>query len=83
MGEIAAGPNPAGGGIATESQQTNVFRAVNASTGVETFVWMGDRWQSADDHLKGHDYTYWAPVNFLPNGSIARLVWEDTVWVDV
>ncbi|MFW6288900.1 MAG: family 43 glycosylhydrolase, partial [Spirochaetota bacterium] len=41
-------------------------------------VWIGDRWGSADDGLKGHDYTYIAPVRFAADGMPARFEWLDT-----
>ena len=78
-GEIAAGPHPGGapdGRAATESQQTAVV-AVPDGAGGATFVWIGDRWQSAPDRLKAHDFTFWVPIPFFANGSIGRLAWVD------
>ena len=34
-----------------------------ASTNI-TYVYTGDRWQSAPDHLKSHDLQYWEPLEF-------------------
>ena len=32
------------------------------------FIWMADRWQSAPDGVKGHDFQFWsAPLNFNPS----------------
>ena len=79
VGELAAGPHPGGapdGSAATESQQTAVV-AVPDGAGGATFVWIGDRWQSAPDRLKAHDFTYWFPIPFFANGSIGRLAWVD------
>ena len=79
VGEIAAGPHPGGapdGRAATESQQTAVV-AVPDGAGGTTYVWIGDRWQSAPDRLKAHDYTFWAPIQWPANGSIGRLTWMD------
>ena len=91
LGEIAAGPNPFGGDIATSSQQTNVFpvkssKSTNPGVGNPddvTFMWQGDRWQSAPDKLKSHDFTFWKPLNFAKNGSINRIVWADWFTVQV
>jgi beta-xylosidase len=47
-------------------------------TGVD-YVLYGDRWQSAPDKIKAHDFSYWAPLIFNENGSIQALSWEDTV----
>jgi hypothetical protein len=50
LGEIAAGPNPlppiGSTQVATSAQQTNVF-PVQGSDGELSFMWQGDRWQSA------------------------------------
>lgn len=86
LGEIARGPNPwdpNSTAVATSAQQTNVFPVTSASDGTVTWMWQGDRWQSAPDGLKSHDFTYWTPLTFLQNGSIAHLQWENTFTVDV
>lgn len=78
IGEIAAGPNPFHGDVATSSQQTNVFRVPGATPADDQFVWQGDRWQSAPDGLKGHDFTYWSVLEFAANGSIVHMSWQNT-----
>ena len=55
----------------THAQQNYVFQVG------EQFIWTGDRWKSAPDHLKSHDFQYWAPLSFLPDGSIAHMRWVD------
>ncbi len=82
LGEIAAGTNPQGGKIATSAQQTNVF-PVTGSDGSLSFMWQGDRWQSAPDHLKSHDFTYWDILSFTATDEIERLTWRDWFTVDV
>jgi len=67
--------------------QSNVVIASNVWHGQTGAVWFtgvdwilyGDRWQSAPDIIKVHDFSYWAPLIFNPNGSIQTLSWEDTV----
>ncbi len=86
-GEIAQGPNPFGGSVSTSAQQTDVF-AVPAADGTVTFLWQGDRWQSAPQingqpPLKSDDFTYWTPLSFAANGTVLNMQWEDTVTVDV
>ena len=82
LAEIAAGPNPFNGSIATASQQTNVFPI--RGNGSETrFMWQGDRWQSAPDQLKSHDFTFWKPLDFGKNGSINRITWVDSFMLQV
>jgi hypothetical protein len=35
------------------------------------YIWMGDRWESTPDGIKGHDFQYWsAPLQFGPDGDI-------------
>ena len=80
LGEIAAGPNPFGGSIATASQQTNVFPVALAG-GETAFVWQGDRWQSAPDKLKSHDFTYWYALQFDDGADNATTI-GNIRWVD-
>jgi len=49
-------------------------------TGVD-YVLFGDRWQSAPDKIKGHDFSYWTPLTFNENGSIQSLSWQDNVQI--
>ncbi len=63
------------------AQQTYVARLPGPEG--DLYVWMGDRWGSRPDGIKGHDIQHWtAPLRFLPDGMIARLenqsVWSDT-----
>ena len=57
------------GKIVIPAQETNVFGVRTPDNGLQ-YIWIGDRWQSAPDHLKAHDFTYWGPVevNFDQNG---------------
>ncbi|MGA2618450.1 MAG: hypothetical protein ABSF26_12635 [Thermoguttaceae bacterium] len=41
------------------------------------YVWMGDRWGSTPDKVKGHDFQYWGPLEFSPAGSLRPLKWTD------
>src|ERR1017187_325812 len=35
------------------------------------YIWMGDRWGSCPDGVKGHDFQFWsAPLKFSPDGNI-------------
>lgn len=45
--------------------------------------WTGDRWQTAPDHLLGHDPQTWFPLTFLDNGDIAPFNWTDEFEVDI
>ncbi|MFW5829907.1 MAG: family 43 glycosylhydrolase [Planctomycetota bacterium] len=48
-------------------------------------LWIGDRWGSAPDGIKGHDATYWTPLAFEDDGMLAALRWRDsfTIRIDV
>jgi len=57
------------------AQQAHVTRL--PTTDGDRLIWIGDRWGSADDGVKGYDYTYWSsPLEFEPDGMIRRLRWE-------
>lgn len=41
------------------------------------YIWMGDRWGSRPDGVKGHDFQYWSyPLEFNADGSIQPLRWD-------
>jgi len=68
------------------SQQTNVLPyRTNVSGVIETgYLWQGDRWQSAPDGIKGHDFSYWQPLTFDSQGKVqGPLQWVDSFTVDV
>ena len=65
------GPYIAAGSVATTAD----WRAQTGSvwfSGVD-FVLEGDRWQSAPDKLKSHDFSYVAPLSFNADGSLRGL----------
>ena len=44
-----------------------------------SFHWVGDRWESADDGIKGHDFIYISgPLQFDADGMIRQLAWENS-----
>jgi beta-xylosidase len=58
------------------AQQTHIAQLPTAH-GTQ-YIWMGDRWTSAPDKVKGHDFQYWSsPLRFDRDGNIGRLAWED------
>ncbi len=62
----------AAGKTVIAAQQTYVARLPGPDGDV--YVWMGDRWGSRPDGIKGHDLQHWsAPLQFLPDGGIAPL----------
>ena len=46
-------------------------------------MYIGDRWQSAPDRLKAHDFTVWAPVAFDGAGNATTAGFEDAFTVSV
>ena len=56
------------------AQQTYVARL--PTPGGTTFLWMADRWGSRPDHVKGHDFQYWAPLHIADDGSMQKLKFE-------
>jgi len=43
----------------------------------------GNRWQSAPDGIKGHDFSYWGPFTFDPEGTPSTVTFQDTYQLDV
>jgi len=41
----------------------------------------GDRWQSAPDQIKAHDFSYWTPLVFAADGSVQPITWQDNVTI--
>eukprot|EP01089_Gocevia_fonbrunei_P020830 TRINITY_DN7846_c0_g1_i1.p1 TRINITY_DN7846_c0_g1~~TRINITY_DN7846_c0_g1_i1.p1 ORF type:complete len:312 (-),score=46.73 TRINITY_DN7846_c0_g1_i1:6-941(-) len=64
------------------SQQTSVLRYKQAD-GSWGFLWQGDRWQSAPDHIKGHDFSYWGPLQFDSKGNVKPLIWENAFTLEL
>jgi len=46
------------------------------------WVLYGDRWQSAPDKIKAHDFSYWTPLVFNANGSVQAIKWENEVTIN-
>lgn len=64
VGEINRGD---AGGLIVAAQQTDVAR-LPAPGGGERWLWMGDRWGSNTDGVKGHDLQHWEPMTFDEGG---------------
>jgi len=69
------------------AQQTHIvaYRSMtkSASSSSWQYLWQGDRWQSAPDGLKGHDFSYWGPLTFDSEGEIQPLDFQDAFTIDV
>eukprot|EP01121_Diplochlamys_sp_Union-15-3_P003308 TRINITY_DN1315_c0_g1_i2.p1 TRINITY_DN1315_c0_g1~~TRINITY_DN1315_c0_g1_i2.p1 ORF type:complete len:355 (-),score=38.68 TRINITY_DN1315_c0_g1_i2:69-1133(-) len=74
QGDIGAFSN---GTSITHAQQNGVFK-VETLSGVE-YIWVGERWQSAPDKLKNHDFQFFTPLTFDGSGEkISQLKWIDS-----
>lgn len=67
----------------TGAQQFSVAQVPLFAGGEPVPVYVGQRFGSADDGLKCHDYQYWAPLSFLADGSIAEMQWVDSFTVEI
>lgn len=46
-------------------------------------VYIGQRFGSADDGLKCHDYQYWGPLTILPDGTVQEMAWVDDFTIEI
>ncbi len=64
-------PPSASAGITVPAQQSFLLEipaGAVADTSEPVFMWGGDRWQSAPDRFKSHDFLVWVPFYFTNNG---------------
>jgi len=58
--------------VIVAAQQTWVAKFPIADGAI--YIWMGDRWDSRPDGIKGHDFQFWSPpLEFSTNGDIMPL----------
>jgi len=62
---------PDNGAPLIPAQETWVAKIPGSDGSV--FIWLADRWQSTPDGIKGHDFQFWAPLEFSPEGDILPL----------
>jgi len=70
-----------GGGASTgriRAQQSAVFPWLDAATNETQFMWWGARWQTAPDGDKAHDASFFFPLSFRDDGSVAEMTWVDS-----
>jgi len=68
------------------AQENYVITVPGSDDNTTTYIYTGDLWTSAHDHLKSHDLQYWQPLVF--DDSISppmpkELTWHDWITVDV
>ena len=67
-------PNPFEPSI--RAQENYIFSVSCGSN--TTFIYTGDRWNSASDKEKGHDFQFWYPLTFDDiSGLINMMHWVD------
>lgn len=77
--------NPMGAGRAANVQESFVIESLPSMT--PRFIFVGDRWMSAPDHLKSHDFQFWSPLRFqdpdnLLQGDDNAPAIHPLVWLD-
>eukprot|EP01113_Clastostelium_recurvatum_P021767 TRINITY_DN2582_c0_g1_i6.p1 TRINITY_DN2582_c0_g1~~TRINITY_DN2582_c0_g1_i6.p1 ORF type:complete len:391 (-),score=89.02 TRINITY_DN2582_c0_g1_i6:82-1254(-) len=85
VSDVTAIPTPGQGCQYHNTSTTSIVRSqqnyiikVTSTTGETTYIWTGDRWQQAPDHIKGHEPQYWTPITFNKDGTISKMDWIDT-----
>ena len=65
----------------TGAQQFSVA-ALPTTSGVVP-MYIGQRFGSAPDGLKCHDFQYWAPLSVAADGSVAEMTWLNEFTVEL
>ncbi len=74
--------NTTTGKYLTGSQQFSVAQ-ITLYNGERLPVYVGQRFGSADDGLKCHDYQYYAPIEFLPDGTVDEMKWVNSFTIEI
>lgn len=75
--------NKSSGMYLTGAQQFSVAQIPRFGGGEPLPMYIGQRFGSADDGLKCHDYQYWAPVPVGPDGVVAEMGWVNEWQVEI
>jgi beta-xylosidase len=65
------------------AQQFNVLQYKTSGVEGYGYLWQGDKWQSAPDGSKGHDFTYWTPMSFDQDGNVKYMNYTANFTIDV
>jgi len=68
-----------------QAQQRYVFWYPPLTSGDRsdaTLVWVGNRWQSAPDRLKDHDFETWLPIDFTAANASEPALPQTMQWMD-
>jgi hypothetical protein len=75
--------NKSSGMYLTGAQQFSVAAVPLFAGGEPLPVYVGQRFGSADDGLKCHDYQYLAPLHVSPTGVVAEMAWVNDFTVEI
>jgi len=82
---VVASPPNIGNCASFAHAQQNCIIDVNTTEGMRQ-IWTGDRWQSAPDHMKSHDFQYWGMLEWddsVVPAKLKHLEWQDSFTVDL
>ena len=65
------------------AQLYNIVRYRTSNPDSYGFIWQGNKWQSAPDGAKGHDFTYWSPLSFDNNGNVMYMNYTANFTIDI
>jgi hypothetical protein len=65
------------------AQQFSVAQIPLCGGGEPLPMYIGQRFGSADDGLKCHDYQYWAPLSIRSDGGVAEMAWVSAWSVEI
>jgi len=66
------------GTYATRAQQSAILCIPNEQGDLQ-YIWIGNQWGTAPDHVYNHDLIYWYPLQFFPNNTIAQIQWQEEI----
>ena len=75
--------NTSTGMYLTGAQHFSVAQVPLFAGGEPLPMYVGQRFGSADDGLKCHDYQYWSPLAIRPDGGVAEMSWVDQFTVEI
>lgn len=73
--------NASRGVYLTGAQQFGVAQIQTTAGAVPVYI--GQRFGSADDGLKCHDYQFWSPLTILPGGNVAEMAWSNDFVLEI
>jgi len=65
------------------AQQFNILKYKTSGPEGYGYIWQGDKWQSSPDGAKGHEFTYWTPMNFDQDENVKYLNYTANFTIDV